>query len=51
LPTQEILDDFSEIQEVHIRAALVFAVEWDAMTKVFVSCNRFGYIELCGGFP
>jgi uncharacterized protein (DUF433 family) len=30
----EILDDYPELREVHIRAALAFAAERDAMTKV-----------------
>ncbi|MDR0877590.1 MAG: DUF433 domain-containing protein [Treponema sp.] len=33
---QEILEDYPELQEVHIRSALAFAAERDAMTKVFV---------------
>jgi uncharacterized protein (DUF433 family) len=36
MATQEILEDYPELQEVHIRAALAFAAERDAMTKVFV---------------
>ena len=33
---QEILEDYPELQKVHIRAALAFAAERDAMTKVIV---------------
>ncbi|GHU82693.1 hypothetical protein FACS189468_7170 [Spirochaetia bacterium] len=33
---QEILEDYPELQEVPIRAALAFAAERDTMTKVFV---------------
>jgi uncharacterized protein (DUF433 family) len=36
MSTQEVLEDYPELQEVHIRAALAFAAERDAMTKVFV---------------
>jgi uncharacterized protein (DUF433 family) len=36
MSTQEILEDYPELQEVHIRAALTFAAERDAMTKFFV---------------
>jgi uncharacterized protein (DUF433 family) len=35
-PTAEILEDYPELQEVHIRSALAFAAERDAMTKVIV---------------
>jgi len=31
---QEIITDYPELQETHIRAALAFAAERDAMTKV-----------------
>ena len=33
---QEILEDFPELQQIHIKAALVFAAERDTMTKVIV---------------
>ena len=33
---REILEDYPELQEVHIRAALSFAAERDEMTKVIV---------------
>ena len=33
---QEILDDYPELQRVHIRAALAFAADRDSMTKVIV---------------
>jgi uncharacterized protein (DUF433 family) len=36
MSTQEILEDYPELQEMHIRAALAFAAQRDAMTKVFV---------------
>ena len=32
----EILEDYPELQKIHIRAALAFAAERDAMTKVVV---------------
>jgi uncharacterized protein (DUF433 family) len=32
----EILEDYPELEEIHIRAALAFAAERDAMTKVVV---------------
>jgi uncharacterized protein (DUF433 family) len=32
----EILEDYPELQEIHVRAALAFAAERDAMTKVVV---------------
>ncbi|MCL2763564.1 MAG: DUF433 domain-containing protein [Treponema sp.] len=32
----EIIEDYPELQEVHIRAALAFAAARDKMTKVFV---------------
>jgi uncharacterized protein (DUF433 family) len=31
---QEIIADYPELQETHIRAALAFAADRDAMTKV-----------------
>ena len=33
---QEILEDYPELQKTHIKAALAFAAERDAMTKVIV---------------
>ncbi|MCL2180896.1 MAG: DUF433 domain-containing protein [Treponema sp.] len=33
---QEIIEDFPELQSIHIRAALAFAAERDAITKVVV---------------
>ncbi|GHV63193.1 hypothetical protein AGMMS49587_12410 [Spirochaetia bacterium] len=36
MSTQEILEDYPELQEVHIRAALAFAAQRDAQTLVFV---------------
>jgi len=33
---QEIIDDYPELQKIHIKAALAFAAERDAMTKVIV---------------
>ena len=33
---QEILEDYPELQQIHIKAALAFAAERDAMTKVIV---------------
>jgi uncharacterized protein (DUF433 family) len=36
IPIQEILGDYPELTEVHIRAALAFAAQRDAMTQVFV---------------
>jgi uncharacterized protein (DUF433 family) len=33
---QEIIADYPELQKIHIRAALAFAAERDAMTKVVV---------------
>jgi len=33
---QEIIEDYPELQKVHIRAALSFAAERDTMTKVVV---------------
>ena len=32
----EILEDFPELESIHIKAALAFAAERDAMTKVIV---------------
>ena len=31
---QEIIDDFPELEEIHIRAALTFAAARDAMTEM-----------------
>jgi uncharacterized protein (DUF433 family) len=33
---QEILEDYPELQQIHIKAALAFATERDAMTRVLV---------------
>jgi uncharacterized protein (DUF433 family) len=33
---QEILEDYPELQQIHIKAALAFAAERDSMTKVLV---------------
>ena len=33
---QEILEDYPELQQIHIKAALAFAAERDAMTKIIV---------------
>ena len=33
---QEIFDDYPELQNIHIKAALAFAAKRDAMTKVIV---------------
>jgi uncharacterized protein (DUF433 family) len=33
---QETLDDYPELQKIHIKAALAFAAERDIMTKVIV---------------
>ena len=33
---QEIMEDYPELQKIHIKAALAFAAERDAMTKVIV---------------
>jgi len=33
---EEILEDYPELQKIHIKAALAFAAERDAMTKVIV---------------
>ena len=33
---QEILEDYPELQETHIKAALAFAAERDKLTKVIV---------------
>jgi uncharacterized protein (DUF433 family) len=31
---QQIIEDYPELQRTHVRAALAFAAERDAMTKV-----------------
>jgi uncharacterized protein (DUF433 family) len=36
MTNQEILEDYPELQEVHIRAALAFAAERDAITTIVV---------------
>jgi uncharacterized protein (DUF433 family) len=36
MTTTEIIDDYPELQEVHIRAALAFASARDKITSVFV---------------
>jgi uncharacterized protein (DUF433 family) len=36
MTTEEIIEDYPELQEIHIRAALAFAATRDKMTKVFV---------------
>ena len=33
---QEILEDYPELQQIHIKAALAFAAKRDTMTKVIV---------------
>ena len=33
---QEILEDYPELDKIHIKAALAFAAERDAMTKVII---------------
>jgi uncharacterized protein (DUF433 family) len=33
---KEILEDYPELTETHIRAALAFAARRDAMTQVFI---------------
>ena len=33
---QEIVEDYPELQEIHIRAALAFAAARDKITRVFV---------------
>jgi len=33
---QEILEDYPELQKIHIKAALVFAAKRDKMTKVIL---------------
>jgi uncharacterized protein (DUF433 family) len=32
----DIIEDFPELREAHIRTALAFAAERDAITKIFV---------------
>ena len=36
MTTEEIIEDYPELSEVHIRAALAFAAERDKITKVFI---------------
>ena len=36
MTVQEILEDYPELKQVHIQAALAFAAERDVMTKVIV---------------
>jgi uncharacterized protein (DUF433 family) len=36
MTTSEIIEDYPELQEIHIRAALAFAASRDKITKVFV---------------
>ena len=36
MTNQEIIKDFPELEEIHIRAALAFAAARDAMTQVVV---------------
>ena len=34
MTNQEIIDDFPELEEIHIRAVLAFAATRDAMTEI-----------------
>ena len=36
MTNQEIINDFPELEEIHIRAALAFAATRDAMTEMVV---------------
>jgi len=36
MTAQEIVEDYPELQEIHIRAALAFAAARDEITRVFV---------------
>jgi len=36
MTTNEIIEDYPELQDIHIRAALAFAAARDKITKVFV---------------
>jgi uncharacterized protein (DUF433 family) len=36
IPVKEILDDYPELTEIHIRAVLAFAARRDAMTQVLI---------------
>jgi len=36
MTNKEIIDDFPELEEIHIRAALAFAAARDAMTEMVV---------------
>jgi uncharacterized protein (DUF433 family) len=40
MTNQEILEDYPELEEVHIRSALAFAAERDAVTKIIVHNKR-----------
>ncbi|MDR1174159.1 MAG: DUF433 domain-containing protein [Treponema sp.] len=40
MTNQEILEDYPELQEVHIRSALAFAAERDAVTKIIIHNKR-----------
>jgi uncharacterized protein (DUF433 family) len=40
---KEILEDYPELQEIHIRSALAFAARRDAMTRVIV--HSFGSVK------
>jgi uncharacterized protein (DUF433 family) len=40
MTSPEILEDYPELQEVHIRSALAFAAERDAITKIIVHNKR-----------
>jgi uncharacterized protein (DUF433 family) len=37
MTTEEIIEDYPELQEIHIRAALAFAATRDKITKVFIN--------------
>jgi uncharacterized protein (DUF433 family) len=36
MTTREVLDDYPELEEIHIRSALAFAANRDTITKVIV---------------
>jgi uncharacterized protein (DUF433 family) len=40
ISTKEILEDYPELTEIHIRAALAFAARRDAMTQVFIIAGK-----------
>ncbi|GHV89082.1 hypothetical protein AGMMS50267_14420 [Spirochaetia bacterium] len=46
----EILENYPELQEVHIRAVLAFTAQRDAQTLVFVhetlDANDYGLLEI-----